>query len=386
MKFDILIVGAGLSGASLACALRGSRFRVGLLERTPPVQTSDWDTRVYAVSPVNVEFLQRCGGWTNLDPARVQAVERMSVYGDTDGNLDFGAYESGMEALAWIVESGRIACELWETARRQSNIEIICPANPKAMEWGEKVARVSLDDGRLIEAKLIVAADGANSWVREQTELTIDVKPYGEMGVVANFACEKPHLSTAFQWFRKDGVLAYLPLPGNQVSIVWSTAQAYAQTLLGLPPEALSARVAEAGRHRLGVLSLLSSAAAFPLRLMKVSDIVAPRLALIGDAAHTVHPLSGHGINLGFQDARVLADNLLSLPEFRDCGELAVLKRYARSRVEEVSAIQFATHGLNRLFKSDFAPLEGLRNLGLTATGRVPFLRDALSRYAAGLL
>jgi 2-octaprenylphenol hydroxylase len=160
-----------------------------------------------------------------------------------------------------------------------------------------------------------VGADGADSWVRVQAGLQADTLLYGEMGVVANFECEKPHHNTAFQWFRPDGVLAWLPLPGNRISVVWSTPEAHARTLLGLDEASFCQRIAEAGGNRLGALTLLTPPAAFPLRLMRMPRIVAKRLALIGDAAHAIHPLSGHGINLGFLDARELAQALRELPD-----------------------------------------------------------------------
>jgi 2-polyprenylphenol 6-hydroxylase len=349
------------------------------------VRLPDWDARIYAISPANVAFLERCGVWGLIDRERIEAVESMQVFGDAGGQMRFSAYECGLDALAWIVEASRMAVELWETARRQSNVDMLCPATPERIEWLDEGAALTLADGRRIEAKLVVAADGVNSWVRDQAGIAAHIEPYGELGVVANFACEKPHRGTAFQWFRDDGILAYLPLPGNQVSIVWSTPEPHGQALMSLSADELAERVAAAAGGQLGALRVVTPPAAFPLRRMKVLDMVAPRLALIGDAAHAIHPLSGHGINLGFQDARALADTLLALPSWRDCGELPVLRRYARSRAEEVTLVRGMTHGLNRLFAAPAAPLSILRNLGLSATGRIPVLRSALARYAAGL-
>jgi ubiquinone biosynthesis UbiH/UbiF/VisC/COQ6 family hydroxylase len=220
--------------------------------------------------------------------------------------------------------------------------------------------------------------------VRQAAGLAAETLPYGELGVVANLACEKPHRNTAFQWFRADGVLAWLPLPENRLSMVWSTPEAHGRELLALAPAAFCARVAAAGGHRLGALELITPAAGFPLRLMRLPRIVAPRLALIGDAAHAIHPLSGHGINLGFLDAQALAGALLALPEFRDCGEERVLRRYERARAEEVALLQWTTHGLQRLFRPRYAGLAALRNLGLNLTNRLPLVRNALVRYALG--
>lgn len=384
-EFDVLIVGAGLAGCSLACALRGSRLRVCLLERQPPQLAAGWDTRIYALSPASIAFLQVCGAWEHLDSERIQVVERMDVAGDAEGHLQFSAYDLGMDALAWIVESNRIALELWETARRQPNIQVICPVAPQGVAVEADKAHLTLSDGRVLSAAVVVAADGAHSWVRQQAGIVAQIQPYGDAGVVANFSCKKAHHGTAFQWFRRDGVLAYLPLPGNQISIVWSTPQAEADAMLALAPESFAQRVAAASGFRLGELALLGEATAFPLRLMKVDEIVRPRLALIGDAAHAIHPLSGHGINLGFQDARVLAEELLKLPAFRDVGDLSVLKRYARMRAEETMIVRNVTDGLYRLFKPESKVLFLLRNAGMNLTNHVPGLRGVLTRYAAGL-
>ncbi|WP_374245822.1 UbiH/UbiF family hydroxylase [Zoogloea sp.] len=382
MKFDVLIVGAGLAGAALAAALRGSTLKVGIVETRPPARPDGWDARIYAISPTNVDFLSAIGIWQHLDPARMAPVYDMEIHGDAGGRLDFSAYDSGLRELAWILESSLMQLELWETVKRQHNVTLICPAAPAALAIDAAAARLTLADGRRIEAKLVVAADGRDSWVRQAAGIGARNTPYDEKGVVANFRCEKPHRNAAFQWFRPDGVLAYLPLPDRQMSMVWSAPDALADELVALPPEALCARVAEAGGYRLGQLEPLTPAAAFPLRLMRVETAVRPRLALIGDAAHAIHPLSGHGINLGYQDARVLAEQIKDLPAWRDPGELPVLRAYARARAEETALLQYTTHGLNRLFKPADPILSGLRNIGLNLTNSVPVLRNALVRYA----
>ncbi|HNE16903.1 MAG TPA: UbiH/UbiF family hydroxylase [Rhodocyclaceae bacterium] len=382
MKFDVLVVGAGLAGAALAAALRGCSLKVGVVEARAPSRPTGWDPRIYAISPANVAFLTSIGIWGHLDAARMAPIHDMEIHGDAGGRLDFSAYDCGLGELAWIVESSLMQLELWETIKRQHNVTLLCPAAPAALALDEDAARLTLADGRRIEARLIVAADGRDSWVRQAAGIDVRNTPYEEKGVVANFRCEKPHRNTAFQWFRKDGVLAYLPLPAQQISIVWSAPDDLADQLVALSPEALAVRVAEATDARLGALETLTPAAAFPLRLMRVERVVQPRLALIGDAAHAIHPLSGHGINLGYQDARVLAEQLAALPAWRDPGELAVLRPYARARAEEAALLQYTTHGLNRLFKPADPLLSGLRNLGLNLTNRLPVLRNALVRYA----
>lgn len=383
--FDILIIGAGLAGTSLACALRGSRYRVGVLEATPvPRVVDDWDARIYAISPANVAFLSRIGAWSQLDRQRVQPVSRMDVRGDRGGRLQFSAYDAGLESLAQIAESKRLAAAL-RAALQGADSVCFVQGQASALRRDETGADVRLADGRVLRAALVVGADGAHSWTREAAGLHASARPYGELGVVANFHCEKPHRGTAYQWFRADGILAYLPLPANQISIVWSTPEAHAQTLLGLSDEALAEVVAEAGEQVLGRLQVMTPAQGFPLRQLQASAVVAPRLALIGDAAHGVHPLSGHGINLGFQDAAALSEVLQALPAGQDPGELQLLRRYARLRAEETWLIQRFTHGLHELFRPGFAPLAWLRNAGMDVAGSIPGLRSMAIRYAAGL-
>lgn len=382
MQFDLVIIGAGLSGASLAAALRGSRLRLAVIESRPPAATPGWDPRIYAVSPANAAFLESIGIWGHLDKSRINPVRDMAICGDRGGRLDFSAYACGLGELAWILEAGLMQRELWETIRRQHNVTLLCPAEPSRLELEDGAAHLHLADGRTLSASLVVAADGANSWVRQQAGIEARLSPYGESGVVANFRCEKPHRDCAFQWFREDGILAYLPLPGQLMSMVWSAPQALAEELVALPPAELCARVAAAGDHALGALELETPAAAFPLRLLRVDKPVRRRLALIGDAAHGIHPLSGHGINLGFQDARALAELLGQLPAWREPGEAELLARYVRARAEETALLQYTTHGLNRLFKPANPLLAAARNLGLNLTNQLPVVRNALVRYA----
>jgi ubiquinone biosynthesis UbiH/UbiF/VisC/COQ6 family hydroxylase len=387
MDYDLIIVGGGLAGLALAVALRRSRLRIAVVEAKAPVQPAGWDARIYAVSPSNARFLDEIGIWQHLDLARCLPVRKMSVHGDRGGSLEFSAYASGVGELAWIMESFLLQRELWETAKRQGNVDLLCPATPALLDIGDSAAVLELADRRTLSAQLIVAADGADSWTRSAAGIDIDFLPYDQMGVVANFATGQPHRETAWQWFRADGVLAYLPLPGELISIVWSTSTAHAQELLALPPAEFCERVAAAGNYQLGGLELATPPAAFPLRLMRAPRTVAPRLALIGDAAHTIHPLSGHGINLGFQDARSLAAVLAACPSHIDCGSVQWLRRHERARIEEVVALQSVTHGLQRLFcapQAQNAPLAALRNLGMNLFDRLPVIKDVLARYAMG--
>jgi len=382
MDFDLVIVGGGLAGAALAVALRRSRLRIAVVEASRPVQSESWDQRVYAYSPASARFLDELGAWSHIDRARLQPVSEMRVYGDDGGAMRFSAYDSGLSELAWIGESRRVHLELWEGLRRQHNVTLFCPARPHALAIRPTGVDLTVEDGRTISAQLVVGADGRDSWVRAQAAIDAQVSPYGERAVVANFECARPHRGVAHQWFRDDGILAWLPLPGNRMSMVWSAPDEMADVLMGLDDAAFVSRVEEAGGGVLGALGLLTPRAAFSLRLMRVETTVKERVALIGDAAHAIHPLSGHGINLGFQDAKVLAEVLCGLESWQDAGEMAVLRRYARARAEEPFLLQYVTHGLNRLFGVR-NPLAGaLRNTGMNLMGRLPVLNNALIRYA----
>jgi ubiquinone biosynthesis UbiH/UbiF/VisC/COQ6 family hydroxylase len=382
MDYDLIVVGGGLAGASLVAALRGSHWRIAVLEPRPPVVAPGWDSRIYAISPENVRFLSGIGIWQHLDAARIAPVHAMEIHGDAGGTLEFGAYESGLPELAWIVESGHLHRELWETVRRQHNVTMLPgePALRLAIDSAE--ATLAFADGKQAHARLVIGADGADSWVRQQAAIAAKTVPYGEMGVVANFQCERGHRNVASQWFRRDGILALLPLPGCLVSMVWSTSDAHAAELLALDAEALCRRVEAASGMALGRLQVETPAAAFPLRLLRVATMVKPRVALVGDAAHAIHPLSGHGINLGLQDVSALAEILRALPQWRDPGELSVLRAYARARAEEPFVLQYTTHGLNRLFGTANPLVSLVRNAGLNLTNRLPVVRNALVRYA----
>ncbi|WP_300321958.1 UbiH/UbiF family hydroxylase [Accumulibacter sp.] len=383
-EFDIVIVGGGLAGLSLACALRDTRLRIALVEHRAPLRPPGWDARVYAISPANAAFLQAIGAWQHMAAERIAPIYAMQVFGDGGAKLDFSAYQAGIRELGWILESSLMACELWENVKRQANVSVLCPATPQALEIGPEAAILTLGDGRVLSARLLVGADGRESWVRETLGLPSINTPYGEMGVVANLECERPHRGIARQWFRDDGVLAWLPMAGDRVSIVWSTPDANARSLLAMPADELCATVAAAGDRQLGAFRLLTSAAAFPLRLMQVPRVVARRLALIGDAAHAIHPLSGHGINLGYQDARALAGVLAATPDWQDIGNERLLARYQRERREETLLMQATTHALHKLFRQDLPGLRPLRKLGMNLTNALPVVKNSLVRYAIG--
>ncbi len=385
-RFDVAVVGAGLVGASLAAALGRAGLAVALIEPSPPAAPGDaWDSRIYAINPASSEFLASVGAWDGLDAARVQAVSRMEIFGDAPGaTLEFSAYDAGIATLASIVESGRLAHALWGSLAELANVRRFAPAHCERLEVGAGAATLTLAGGAQLRAPLVVGADGAQSWVRRAAGLTARASSYRQLGVVANCGTARSHDGTAFQWFRTDGVLAYLPLPGNRISIVWSTPEPHGRELLGLAPEALCLRLAEAGRGVLGDLTLITPPQAFPLQSLAAESMIGPRIALVGDAAHVVHPLAGQGVNLGFGDARVLAETLAARESFRDCGDRVLTRRFERARAESVLAMRTVTDGLVRLFGLPGAPAARVRNAGLNLTDRLAPVKNLLVRHAIG--
>lgn len=381
--FDVVIVGGGLNGAALACALAHGPYRVAVLEPQPPLTLPEaaWDSRIYAYSPGNVAWLKGLGGWDDADAGtvRAQAVYQMRIHGDAGGRLTFDALDAGLPELAWIAENNRLQARLWQAFQASANVETL-QDRAQAVTWHPQGGHsLHLEGGASLRARLLVAADGAHSWLRQQAGIGITAEDYRHIGVVANFETEKPHRGIACQWFRPDGVLAWLPLPGRRISMVWSTPPEHAAELQALAPEALARKVAEAGGHGLGALRCITPAAGFPLVRRRAEQWVRPGLVLLGDAAHTVHPLAGQGVNLGFRDSRLLAEVLAS---GGDPGEIGRLTGYAARRMEDVASMQFTTGGLKKLFAREDSLTRALRNGGMHLAGMFDPVNQALTRHA----
>ena len=376
--FDIVILGGGLNGAALACALANGPHAVAVVEPHPPAApTEAWDSRIYAYSPGNVGWMKALGGWD--DTVRVQAVFQMRIHGDAGGRLSFDALDAGLPELAWIAENGRLQASLWRAFQASVNVTTIA-ARAEAVTWNpDGHHRLHLAGGDSLRAGLLVAADGAQSWLRGQAGIGIRSEDYRHVGVVANFETEKPHRGTAFQWFRPDGVLAWLPLPGKRISMVWSTPPEHAAELQALDGDQLARKVAAAGGHGLGPLRRITPAAGFPLVRRRADEWVRPGLVLLGDAAHTVHPLAGQGVNLGFRDSRLLAEMLAS---GGDPGEIGRLAGYAARRMEDVASMQFTTGGLKKLFARRDGLTQFMRNAGMSLAGGFDPINQALTRHA----
>lgn len=370
MKPDLIVVGAGPVGASLARAASGLSVALVARERPPAAMPEPFDSRVYALTPGNAAFLREIGAWDAIPEDRRVPVRAMRVYGDAGSRLEFDAYGAGVAELAWIVEDSRLQSAL-------------APDVPVTFGHGESLrveedrVTLALRGGARLSAKLIVGADGASSFVRAQAGIAAREREYGQAALVANFRCEKPHENVAYQWFRDGAVLALLPLPGEHVSMVWSRpGAAHAEG------EALCREVERASHGVLGQLSLVTPPRSHALRRISAERLVAPRIALAGDAGHVIHPLAGQGLNLGLQDARALAAALRGREPGRDPGDVRLLRRYERARAEPILAMDALVDGLFRLFGAQSEPARRARNAGLNLTDRLPVLKNMLMRYA----
>ena len=390
-QFEVVVAGGGMIGAALARALaaemRGARIAMVAREAHAPVPAGGFDARVYALSPGNAAFLARLGAWNAIPVQSLTPVRAMRVYGDDGASaIEFDAYRCGASELAWIVEDRRVQDALWRGIEGQSGLSLFSGATISGLDISAQRAELRLEDGRALGAQLVVGADGARSLVRERAGIASDTEDYGQTAVVANFASGRPHRNVAWQWFQGvacgNSVLALLPLPGDHVSMVWSVPNARATHLLALEAGALAREVELAAQHALGEMSLVTPARAFPLQRLAAARLVAPRVALAGDAAHVIHPLAGQGANLGLQDAQALAAVLGAREPGRDAGDLRLLRRYERSRAEAILAMRATVHGLYQLFGASGPAAAKLRNAGLQLADRMPVLKNLLMRHA----
>jgi 2-octaprenylphenol hydroxylase len=392
LQSDICIVGNGVIGkaAALGCAQAG--YSVTLLApsgSTPASAAVGWDVRVYALNQVARDLLTSLRVWNALDAARIAPVDAMLIHGDAErhaGQLRFDAYGARVDALAWIVEDSNLNQALDAALQFAPNVRLVS-GRATALRQAERQATVVLESGETLEAALVVGADGGHSWVRGQCDIDLDYRPYHQQAVVANFECEAPHQGVAAQWFTSgEGIIALLPLAGKRVSLVWSAPNALAEVLMREPLSMLAQRLTGLPGQKLGTLTPLvpESVKALPLALIRPHAMTAPRVALVGDAAHVVHPLAGHGMNLGFADVAILLRVMADRGPGHDCGDARVLALYARRRKEEVLAMQVATDGLQRLFASEFEPLRVVRNLGLNLVNHLPVIKRKLIGHALG--
>lgn len=401
IRTDVCIVGNGAIAKTAALGFAQAGHSVSLL--APPVRRASgsephaasapaaaqpWDVRVYALNHTAHDLLASLKVWGALDLERVAAVDAMDVHGDgrQGGNLGFDAFGARVGTLAWIVEDSNLNQALDAALKFAHNVQRI-EGRACELTCGENGAAVRLEDGRRIECELLVGADGRESWVRGQCDIGVDYRMYHQRAIVTNFACDKPHHGVAHQWFTcAEGIVALLPLPGNRVSLVWSAPETLADTLMDESLGELAIRLGEYADDKLGTLRPLQpeAVAAVPLALVRPHAIVAPRVALAGDAAHAVHPLAGHGMNLGFGDVVDLLAAVRERDERRPIGDERVLARYARMRKEDTVLMQLATDGLERLFGTNLEPLRVVRNFGLNLLDKMPAVKRRLMAHAMG--
>ena len=406
IRTDVCIVGNGAIAKTAALGFAQAGHSVTLL--APPARKPQdsatasaaerpWDVRVYALNHTAHDLLASLKVWGALDLARVAAVDAMDVNGDGEqgGKLGFDAFGARVGTLAWIVEDSNLNQALDAALKFAHNVhqvtgiacELNCSDAGANGASGATGASVRLEDGRRLECELLVGADGRESWVRGQCDIGVDYRQYHQRAIVTNFACDKPHHGVAYQWFTcNEGIVALLPLPGNRVSLVWSAPETLADTLMDESLGELAIRLGEFADDKLGTLRPLQpeAVAAVPLALVKPHTIVAPHVALVGDAAHAVHPLAGHGMNLGFGDVVDLLQVVREREQHRAIGDERVLARYARKRKEDVLMMQLATDGLERLFGANLEPLRVVRNFGLNLLDKMPALKRRLMAHAMG--
>jgi ubiquinone biosynthesis UbiH/UbiF/VisC/COQ6 family hydroxylase len=385
LKTDVTVVGAGLVGLSAALAMTKAGHEVVLVDQQMQIAESqlaenDWDQRIYAISPKNVQWLSSLGVWQLLDISRIAEMQAMEIWGDAKATpLSLLAEDNNADDLGFVVEERALKHALMQQVQAYGIRTFFC-SKCCGLTSTPKQAILQLDSQQVIESTLLIAADGANSWVRQQLGVAIEQKHYNQTAIVANFISEKPHNNIARQWFRQDGVgsvagghcgiLAWLPLPGNKISIVWSAPNQYAAYLMQLDAAAFSHEVMQAGNAALGQLTMIGSSSAFPLILKKAEVLVRGSVLLAGDAAHRIHPMAGQGVNLGFRDIVDLTQILSGRHLYQPINDSSLLKRYARARKADLSNMLLLTNGLYHLFESRNSVVQKVRNWGLSATNQ----------------
>jgi 2-octaprenylphenol hydroxylase len=389
-RFDLVIAGGGMVGGALGCALGEKGFRVAVVELREPARewpADEVDLRVSALTRASQRILENLGVWPAMCGMRVSPYREMRVWDALgDGSIHFDAASIGEPDLGHIVENRITQLALWDRLAGLDTVERICPERIEGFEYEDGIQTIRLGSGREIRAPLLVGAEGANSPVREMAGIGSSGWAYDQHAIVATIWTERHHGFTARQRFMPNGPLAFLPIDDGRCSIVWSTSPEEEARLMGLGDADFCHELTQASDHMLGEVRKVGPRAAFPLRLRNADRYVQPGLALVGDAAHGIHPLAGQGVNLGFLDAMTLVDVLEETRlSDRALGGMVTLRRYERARTGANLAMLGAMDVFKRLFSNENPPLSFIRNLGLNLADASGPAKHLMIRRAMGL-
>ena len=387
-QVDLVIVGGGMVGLMLAAALRKTGLHIVIVERAEAhvVRSLDLDCRVSAIVAGNVQILRSLGVWPYLE-AKAGRMSSMRVWdGQEQGGIRFDATEIGSDALGYLIENSELVAALKSAIRESADVELLCPEVVESVVWKHNAVEVVLESGRALKTPLVVGADGARSWLREQADIDVFQRDYGQKGIVATVKPRFGHQGTAFQRFLNTGPLALLPMQGDLCSIVWSAANERADELLAMSDEQFADELDLHLGGLLGGIEQVGKRAAFPLKAQLARHVVRPRLALIGDAAHSIHPLAGLGVNLGLRDAMVLAQEIVDARKFdEDWGTLSVLNRYLKLRMPDVLMTMGSMEALHQTFQVQLPAWIKLRGIGMKAVGNAGVVKQLLMKNSTGL-
>ena len=388
---DVAIVGGGMVGLAVACGLQGSGLRVAVIEQAGPAPVAADaapELRVSAINAASEKLLAKLGVWEAILALRASRYHGMEVWDrDSFGRIAFDDASLGYSHLGHIIENGVIHRALWQKAQQLQEVTLMAPAEVQQVAWGENEVFLTLKDGNMLTAKLVVGADGARSWLREKADIPLTSWDYRHHALVATIRTAEPHGAVARQAFHGDGILAFLPLSDPHLcSIVWSLSQEEAQRMQQADEASFNQALNLAFDNRLGLCQVESERLVFPLTGRYARQFAAHRLALVGDAAHTIHPLAGQGVNLGFMDAAALIDEVRRLHgQGKDFGQHFYLRRYERSRKHSAALMLAGMQGFRELFAGENPAKKLLRDLGLALADTLPGVKPQLIRQAMGL-